>query len=90
MMPFLFFLVLVYVLVNLYVTKKINKALYLKEERREYHKKFIWYVPFLGPLIIRGFWKTQKETEMEIMTKNKRKKAKGSFHESEKGFEGGY
>ena len=71
-----------YVFINIYVTKRINKALYLKEERRRLHKKFIWYLPFIGPLIIRGFWKTREDKDLEVMTKSKRKIDKSNYTES--------
>ena len=47
---------IVYVLLNLFVTIRINKANYLNEERRRIHKRFIWLIPFVGPLLIKGFW----------------------------------
>lgn len=42
---------------NLFVTRQIDRAYYVDEERRRLHKKFIWLVPFVGPLVILGFWR---------------------------------
>ena len=71
-----------YILVNLYVTGKINKAFYLKEDRRALHKKLIWIIPFLGPLMIRGSWKKRKIEKLDVITKDKRKRTKSHFYES--------
>jgi hypothetical protein len=71
-----------YIVFNLYVTKKINKASYLSQERRGLHKKLIWIIPFVGPLLIIGFWRNEKEVKFETMTKDKRDKEKGDFYES--------
>jgi hypothetical protein len=73
---------IVYIVLNLYVTKKINKASYLNEERRALHKNLIWFIPFIGPLMINGFWRKDKKVEFETMTKDQREKKKGDFHES--------
>jgi|ETNmetMinimDraft_18_1059904.scaffolds.fasta_scaffold53859_2 hypothetical protein len=62
-----------YAILNIYVTMRINKAYYMKEERRKLHKKFIWIVPFLGPLIIKSFWMKKEDKELDVMTKDKRK-----------------
>lgn len=75
-------LILLYVLLNLYVTKRINKADYLQEDRRSLHKKFIWVLPFLGPLAIRGFWRKKKEEGLEVMTKDKRKSGKSNMSDN--------
>lgn len=72
----------IYILLNLYVTKRINKAYYVQEERRKFHKKFIWFVPLLGPFLIRGFWQAGKNKPIETVTKEERKKEDGAFHES--------
>ena len=76
---------IVYILLNIYVTRKINKAYYLKEERRKLHKIFIWIIPFLGPLMIKSFWQEKKNETMEVMTKDKRKIDKSSYYESGSG-----
>jgi len=81
-------LILVYFIFTYYVRIRINKSLYLTEKRRSLHKKFIWILPFLGPLIIRGFWK-KKEKGLNVMTKQKRKFDKSNFYESGKGIFGG-
>lgn len=81
------FILVVYISLNTYVTIKINKANYLKEERRRLHKKLIWIVPFLGPLAIRSFW-SEGKVEIKAVTKKDRKIDKGSFHESNKGIFG--
>jgi hypothetical protein len=73
---------MIYILVNMYVTGRINKSYYLSEERRRLHKKLIWFTPFIGPLLIRGYWKTEKNKKLETITKEDREKKKGSFYES--------
>lgn len=78
----------VYYFFTKYVNDRINKSLYLNESRRNSHKIFIWIIPFLGPLIIRSFWKKREDNEMEIMTKEKRKQDKSNFYESGKGIRG--
>lgn len=76
-------LVLAYVCLNLLVTQKINQADYFKEDRRTLHKRFIWLLPFLGPLAIRGFWKKKKDTGLEVMTREKRgKSTKANFSDN--------
>lgn len=85
----LLIILLVYYFFTLYVYRRIDNSLYLDENRRRLHKKFIWIVPFLGPLIIRGFWKRRKEKKLDIMTKDKRKIDKSHFYESGKGIYGG-
>ena len=81
--------IVVYFFFTFYVYGRINKSLYLNESRRKLHKKFIWIVPFIGPLIIRGFWKKRKEKDLEIMNKYNRKIDKSNFYESGKGIFGG-
>ncbi len=71
----------VYVLLNIFVTIRINKSDYLNEERRRLHKRLIWLIPFLGPLLIIGFW-TKVKPKLETMTKDEREKKKGNFYES--------
>jgi len=72
----------VYIILNLLVTGRINKSYYLNEERRGLHKKLIWAIPFLGPLMIIGFWRKTRKTKFDIMTKEQRDKKKGDFYES--------
>ncbi|MCB9235657.1 MAG: hypothetical protein H6581_28685 [Bacteroidia bacterium] len=79
----------VYIFFNLRVMDKIDAARYADESQRKMHKKFIWFVPFLGPLMIRGYWGRRKETKLEITTKKDREVEKGaSFYESGKGIHG--
>lgn len=78
-----------YFLLNFYVYNRIQKAYYASEERRALHKRFIWFVPFVGPLLIRGFWKKKKDDSLEIITKEDRKRDNANFHESGKGVYGG-
>jgi hypothetical protein len=78
----LFALISAYVLFNMYVTRRINNAYYLSEQRRGLHKKFIWIIPFLGPLLIRDFWKVEKKNRFETITKEQRRKQNGEFYES--------
>ncbi len=75
--------IVAYVGLNFYTRYKINKAFYLSEKRRELHKKLIWFLPFLGALMLRSFW-TSKKKKLEAMYKAKRKE-KASFYESGKG-----
>ena len=82
---FLVMIAIIYLSLNIYVTRKINKACYLNEERRKLHKRFIWMLPFLGPLIIKSFWQEKEKDGLEIMTKDKRKIDKSSFYESGSG-----
>lgn len=72
----------IYVGFNLFVTRRINSAFYMDEVRRGLHKKFIWLVPFVGPLIISGFWRKVKKVKYDTMTKQQRDKRKGDFYES--------
>ena len=71
-----------YIVLNMYVAKKINKAFYLKEKRRKLHEKIIWLIPFLGPLMLRGFWKKNRSTKLDVITKSNRKNKAGGFYES--------
>ncbi|MGD1848329.1 MAG: hypothetical protein ACFB10_23290 [Salibacteraceae bacterium] len=79
---------LAYVGLNLWVTRKINKARYLEEDRRKTHRIFIWLLPFLGPLLIRRFWKTPTSGKLEIMTKSDRKKRSGGNTDNWQGLTG--
>lgn len=54
----------------------------MDEERRRLHKKFIWIVPFVGPLVILGSWRKRKKVKFDTMTKQQRDKKKGDFYES--------
>ncbi len=71
-------LVGIYIILNLFFGRRINSALYLKEERREFHKKLIWFLPFIGPLIIKSFWSGKTERPLEINARSKRKNPTGS------------
>jgi hypothetical protein len=77
----LIIIIAIYILFTLFVRKKIVAAYYLKEERRRLHKKLIWFIPFLGPLMLRAFWKERKEN-IEVKTKFTRKKDRSGFYES--------
>jgi len=65
-----------YVVLNLLVTNRIEKAYYLKEERRVLHKRLIWILPFIGPFLIKSHWRRNKE--LKVMTKTERTKRNGS------------
>ena len=79
---------IVYILFNVWVTKMIERARYYKEERKALHRRVIWIVPFLGPLLLRSFWKDRRKNKLEIITKEKRKIQQGGFYESHKGYPG--
>lgn len=81
-------IIIVYLFVTIYVSKRIDKSLYFSEQRRELHKKIIWIIPFLGSLILISFWKKRKTRNLEIFTKKKRKIDKSHFYESGKGIWG--
>ncbi|MFP4622470.1 MAG: hypothetical protein ACLFM7_14265 [Bacteroidales bacterium] len=83
----LLLIIAAYVLFTLYVYKRIGQARYMDEERRSMHKKLIWFLPFIGPLLIRGFWTKQKK-RMGVQTKTKRNKGKGGFTENTGGIWG--
>ncbi len=76
-----------YVSFTLYVSKRISQARYLNEGRRKIHRKMIWFLPFLGPLMIKGFWAKQNK-RMGVQTKSKRNKGKGGFTENTGGIWG--
>ena len=80
-------IIAVYVLFTLYVYRKIGQARYINEDRRKIHRKMIWFLPFIGPLLIRGFWTKQKK-RMGVQTKSKRNKGKGNFTENTGGIWG--
>lgn len=82
-------ILVVYFFFTLFVHYRINKSEYSDESRRTLHKKFVWILPFVGPLIIKGFWIKRKEKKLEIMDKSKRKTDKSNFYESGKGIFGG-
>jgi len=65
---------LIYILLNVFVTLRINKSYYLSEEMRSLHKKFIWFLPILGPLIIKNFWRKPKTNNIQVNTKSQRDK----------------
>ena len=83
----LLLIITAYVLFTLFVSKRISKARYMNEERRSMHKKLIWFLPFVGPVLIRGFWTSQKK-KMGVQTKEKRNKGKGGFIENTGGIWG--
>lgn len=78
---------LAYILLNVFVTKRINKSYYIDEEMRSFHKKFSWFLPFLGPLLIKNFWRKPKKTTIQINTKIQRDKntTYDGFYESGQG-----
>ena len=63
----------VYLLLNIFVTIRINKSDYLNGERRGLHKRLIWLIPFLGPMLILRYW-TKSKPKFETMTKQQREK----------------
>jgi len=71
-----------YIILNLFVTGRINKSYYANEERRGLHKKLIWAIPFLGPLMLIGFWRKAGRMKTDTMTKEQREKRTGDFYES--------
>jgi hypothetical protein len=77
-----------YIILNLYVTRRINKSYYLNDQRRAIHKILIWFLPFIGPLLIMGFWRKERKVKFDTMTKDQRKKSKGDFYESGIGLNG--
>ncbi len=47
------------------------------------HKKMIWFLPFIGPLLIKGFWARNSKERFDTMTKAQRNDKKdGGFYES--------
>jgi len=77
-------ILVLYILMHVYVTKRISKAYYVEDKMKRFHRKFIWMLPFLGPLVIKNFWKTPKEKGLQINTKTQRDKntTYGGFYES--------
>jgi hypothetical protein len=73
---------IIYAAFNLFVMRRISRAFYLDEDRRRFHMKFIWILPFIGPLIISGSWREPKKVKLDTMTKEQRDKRKGDFYES--------
>lgn len=76
-----------YFFFTFYVYKRIGQARYINEDRRKTHRKLIWFLPFIGPLMIRGFWTKQKK-RMGVQTRSKRSKGKGDFTENTGGIWG--
>jgi len=74
-------LFIVYLILNVYVSKKINNAFYLKEERKRLHKVLIWLIPFIGPYAIKSFWSSKQNEGLKVITKKDRK-IKVSYHGS--------
>lgn len=81
--------IICFIVINLFVTKRINKSYYLNEEMRSLHKKFIWFLPFLGPLLIKSFWGKQKNERKLPHTQSQREKNEkyNGFYESGKGLD---
>lgn len=75
-------LVSLYIGLNLYVVKRINKANYINSKQRNLHRKFIWFLPFIGPFMIRTYWKKHEYKPVKSRTKVDRKLEKGGFFES--------
>ena len=78
-------LLFTYFIFNLYVAGKIAQAHYLSEERRQLHQKLIWFIPFFGPWMLKGFWTSSKQKRFDVITKENRKREQGGFYESGKG-----
>jgi hypothetical protein len=80
---------LIYISITIYVTIRINKSFYISEEMRKLHKKLIWILPFLGPLILKNFWRREKINKFPTNTKTQRDKNQkyGDFYESGKGMD---
>ena len=76
-------LFILYVILNVFVSSKINSAFYLKDERRRLHKMLIWFTPFVGPYLIKSFW-LKKDNALKTITKKDRK-VKMSHHSSDSG-----
>jgi hypothetical protein len=79
----------IYLVLNVFVTKQINKSIYVNEEMKRLHKRLIWVLPFLIPVLIKNFWKKPKTNKIQTNTKTQRdKNAKyGGFYESGIGVE---
>jgi hypothetical protein len=75
-------IVLIYLALNIYVSNRLSKSFYLNEERRGLHKKLIWFIPFIGPALLYGFWKPNNKVRIETMTKEQRESKNGNFYES--------
>jgi hypothetical protein len=88
-MNLLISLLFIYIILNVYVSIKINKAYYLSEEMRKLHLKLIWAIPFIGPLMLRNFWKNEKVNKFPTNTRSQREKnnKSGDFYESGKGMD---
>ena len=57
-------LAILYLSINLVVVRRINESrFYSDEERRKLHKKFIWMIPFVGPLMVRGYWRKKSKNQ---------------------------
>ena len=77
----------IYLGFNLFLTRRIKSAYYPDEVRREFRKRFIWLVPFVGPLMIVGSWRKRTKVKFDTMTKQQRDRKKGDFYESGIGFD---
>ncbi len=62
-----------YIGINLWVAIRISNAEYQDDSRKKLHKRFIWFLPFIGPLLIRGYWKKNQVGKLEVHTKDKKK-----------------
>lgn len=71
-----------YVVLNLYVRSRILNSKYKDEQRRKLHLYFIWILPFLGPWMIVGFWKTPKVSKLNIHIKSKKRAYSNGNHAS--------
>ncbi len=88
-MKLAFVALLIYLVLNVFVTKRINKSIYVNEEMKKLHKRLIWVLPFLGPVLIKNFFRKPKTKKIQTNTKTQRdKNAKyGGFYESGIGVE---
>jgi hypothetical protein len=82
-------LFIIYLPLNIFITFRLNKANYINEEMRKLHKKLIWILPFIGPLVLKNFWKNEKTNKLHANTKAQRDQnlSSGSFYESGKGMD---
>ena len=80
---------IIYLIINIYVLTRLNKSYYMDEKMRRLHKILIWFLPFIGPLIFRNFWRKEKLNKLPTNTKSNREKhnLSGDFYESGKGMD---
>jgi hypothetical protein len=79
------FLLILYFLSNVIISKRLKKAYYPDKAMLSLHLKLIWLLPFIGPLMLYSFWKTSKPTKLKINTKENRKTESSQFYESGEG-----